>query len=210
MYVPDAFREDRLDILHARMRENSFATLVTAGDDGLVATHLPLLLDSERGPFGTILGHLARANPHWPSLTPERETLAIFGGPHAYISPTWYQAPMAVPTWNYVAIHAYGRPRLIQSEERLYRIVEQTVKVYEEQFDYRWNLDLYRDFAEKLLKNIVGFEMPIERLEGKAKLSQNRSRADQRGVVDGLIAQGDPLGARIAQLMRERLDGQSD
>lgn len=204
MYLPPAFREERIEVLHQQMRENSFATLVTAGEAGLLATHLPLLLDAGRGPYGTLVGHLARANPHWESLRGDAEALAIFQGPHAYVSPTWYTAPMAVPTWNYVAIHAYGRPRLIQSEAELYRIVAETVRIYEAQFDYAWSLEANRDYAEKLLKNIVGFELEITRLEGKYKLSQNRSRADRAGVIAGLEAQGEPLGTAVATLMRER------
>lgn len=205
MYIPPAFREERTDVLHQEMRQNSFATLVTAGPDGLIASHLPLLLDPTRGPLGTIVGHLARANPHGAYLTGEYETLAIFGGPHAYISPTWYSTPIAVPTWNYVAIHATGRPRLVESDERLYQIVEETVHVFEQQFSYRWNLESYRDYAEKLLKNIVGFELEIQRLEGKHKLSQNRSRADQRGVIAGLTTQNDPLGLDVAAMMEAAL-----
>lgn len=205
MYIPSAFREERLDVLHAVMRENSFATMVSNGEDGLVATHLPLILDAERGPFGTIVGHLARENPHWRAFEADQETLVMFQGPHAYISPSWYTVPYAVPTWNYVAVHAYGRPRLVEDAAALYSIVERTVKIYEAQFDYAWDLEARREYAEKLLKNIVGFEMEISRLEGKRKLGQNRSRADQEGVAAALTRQGDPLGVALAELIREQL-----
>jgi transcriptional regulator len=187
------------------MRQHSFATLITLGDDGLVATHIPLLLDASRGPNGTIVGHLAKANPHGDALRDGRETLAIFQGPHAYISPSWYTTPMAVPTWNYVAVHAYGIPHLVDDDDRLYAIVRETVEVFERQFAYAWDLAARRDYAEKLLKNIVGFEFEITRLEGKAKLSQNRSRADQDRVIAGLLEQGDPVGLALAGLMRSRL-----
>jgi len=113
MYIPEAFREDRLDVLHSLMREHSFATIVSSGEAGLMATHLPLLLDATRGPKGTIVGHMARANPHWQDFRGDVEALMIFQGPHGYVSPSWYTTPYAVPTWNYVAVHAYGRPRLI-------------------------------------------------------------------------------------------------
>jgi len=164
------------------------------------------LLEADRGPSGTIVGHLARANPQWRNFSPEREVLVIYQGPHAYVSPTWYTTSDAVPTWNYVAVHAYGRPSLVEDETGLYRIVAETVRVYEAQFDYAWELAARRDFAEKLLKNIVGFELEITRLEGKRKLSQNRSRADQEGVITGLTDQGDPVGTALAAVMREGLE----
>jgi transcriptional regulator len=205
MYIPTPFREDRLDVLHETMRENSFATLVSLGPDGLIATHLPLLVDVNRGPYGTLIGHVARENPHWRAFDGSQETLAIFPGPHAYISPSWYTTPYAVPTWNYVAVHAYGRPKLVEDEAGLYRIVADLVATFEKQFDYAWDLEARRDYASKLLKNIVGFEMEIHRIEGKRKLSQNRSRADQEGVIAGLEAQGDPLGTSLAEIMRMQI-----
>jgi transcriptional regulator len=207
MYIPAPFREERLDVLYGIMREHSFATLVSWGEAGLIATHLPILFDPTRGAHGTLVGHLARENPHWQAFDQGPESLALFQGPHAYISPTWYTTPYAVPTWNYVAVHAYGRPRLVDDETSLYRIVAETVRVFEAQFAYAWNLEDRRDYADKLLKNIVGFEIEITRLEGKRKLSQNRSRADQEGVVAGLTAQADPVGLALAGLMRERLEG---
>jgi transcriptional regulator len=209
MYIPAAFREDRLDVLHDAMRQNSFATIVSAAPDGLIATHLPLLLDASQGTYGTLIGHVARENPHWRAFDGETETLAIFQGPHAYISPSWYTSPYAVPTWNYVAVHAYGRPRLVEDDAKLYDIVAKLVETFERQFDYAWDLAARRDYAEKLLKNIVGFELPIARLEGKRKLSQNRSRADQEGVIAGLEGIGDPLGVALAETMRGQIPHKS-
>lgn len=206
MYIPAPFREERLDVLHETIRQHSFATLVSNGPNGLIATHLPILLDATRGMFGTLVGHMARENPHWQALDGNQESTVIFQGPHAYVSPTWYTTPYAVPTWNYVAVHAYGRPRLVEDDAGLYGIVAETVQVYEAQFDYAWDLAARRDFAEKLLKNIVGFEIEITRLEGKRKLSQNRSRADQEGVIAGLTDQGDPVGTALAAVMREGLE----
>lgn len=205
MYIPTAFREDRLDVLHQIMRDNSFITLVSTGTDGLIATHLPILLDERRGKFGTLVGHVARENPHWRSFAGDQDTLAIFQGPHAYVSPSWYTTPFAVPTWNYVAVHAYGRPRIVEDEARLYAIVADLVRAFERQFAYAWDLDARREFAEKLLKNIVGFEIEITRIKGKRKLSQNRSRADQAGVVAGLRGRGEPLDVALAQLMSANL-----
>jgi len=205
MYIPTPFREERLAVLHDIMQANSFATLVTNGAEGIVATHLPLLLDASRGPHGTLVGHVARENHHWQALEDPGETLAIFQGPHAYISPSWYTTPLAVPTWNYVAVHAYGHPKVIADGEALYRIVAEITRNYEAQFAYAWDLEARRSYAEKLLKNIVGFEMEITRLEGKRKLSQNRSRADRQGVVDGLSHLGDPLSTAVARQMQEDL-----
>src|SRR5437764_62337 len=114
MYIPAAFRETRLEVLHALMREHSFATLISQLEGQLFATHLPILLDANRQPYGTLIGHMAKANPHWLAFNPEAaESLVIFQGPHAYISPGWYVAEQAVPTWNYEIVHAYGRPRVL-------------------------------------------------------------------------------------------------
>ena len=205
MYVPAAFREERIEVLHGFMREHSFATIVSASEAGLNATHVPLLLKAERGPKGTLVGHMARANPHWETFREDREVLIIFQGPHAYVSPSWYTTPFAVPTWNYVAIHAYGRPTLVEDEAGVYNIVAETVRTFEAQFAYAWNLEDWREFAEKLLKNIVGFDIEISRLEGKLKLSQNRSRADQEGVIAGLARQESPVDQALASLMEDRL-----
>jgi transcriptional regulator len=209
MYIPEPFREDRLDVLHVLMREHSFATIVSSGQTGLMATHLPLLLDAARGPKGTIVGHMARANPHWQDFRGGVEALMIFHGPHGYVSPSWYTTPYAVPTWNYVAVHAYGRPRLVEDEVALYRIVAETVHTYEAQFAYAWDLEERRDYAEKLLKNIIGFEVEITRLEGKLKLSQNRSPADQEGVIAGLSHQESLTDRALAAVMRERMEQSS-
>ena len=199
MYIPEPFREARTEVLHDLIRQHSFATLVSQGAAGLVATHLPLLLDPGRGPLGTLRGHVARANDHWRDLA-EGEHMAVFHGPHAYVSPTWYQTPMAVPTWNYVAVHAYGRATLVDGGPALREILDQTVALFESQLAYQWQPP-EGDFIPTLMRNVVGFELELTRLEGKRKLSQNRSRADQVGVVAGLRAQGDPAGLAVAELM---------
>jgi transcriptional regulator len=203
MYVPEAFREERPEVLHAFMRAHSFATIVSTGEQGLIATHLPLLLDAERGPHGTLVGHLARANEHWRALE-TGEALAIFQGPHAYVTPGWYTTLVAVPTWNYTAVHAYGRASLVEDGPRLREILDRTVAAYEAAFTYEWQPP-EGDFIPTLMRQIVGFEIPIERLQGKMKLSQNRSRADREGVVAGLRGQGEPEGVAVAELMAARL-----
>ncbi|HEX2172192.1 MAG TPA: FMN-binding negative transcriptional regulator [Dehalococcoidia bacterium] len=204
MYIPNLFREDRPEVLHEVIREHSFATLVSTGAAGLMATHLPLLIDPDRGPQGTLIGHFARANPHWRDLTDGREALAIFQGPHAYISPTWYVEPNNVPTWNYMAVHAYGAPRLIHDEAGLLRILRSLVATYEGESDGAWRMPWPDDYVGKLIRGIVGLEIEITRLEGKFKLSQNRSRPDFAGAVAGLERQGDPTGLAVADLMKTR------
>lgn len=204
MYVPRAFREDRQQILHALIRQHSFGTLITFGDGGLTASHLPFLLDPSRGSHGTLLGHLARANSQWESFAGPQEALAVFQGPNAYISPRWYEAPLSVPTWNYVAVHAYGPPRLVTDEGTLRRILEASVGTYEASFEEPWSMArLPDDYVQRMMEAIVGFEIPVSRLEGKLKLSQNRPPADRRAVVDGLRRQGGALERATAELMAD-------
>ena len=194
MYIPPSFRVDDVAVLYEFLDEYSFATLVSVRGGVPFATHLPLLLDRESG---VILGHLARANPHWEAFGSGAESLAIFHGPHAYISPAWYAAAPAVPTWNYAVVHVYGMPRLL-AEDRTREVVDQTVKKFESKHAAPWPNELPEDFRQKLLRGIVGFEMPIARIEGKFKLGQNRSEADQAGMLTHLRA-----GSSEAQLLAE-------
>jgi transcriptional regulator len=203
MYIPEAFKEERTELLHDLIRQHSFGTLVSQTEQGLVATHIPFLVDPERGPLGTLRGHVARANDHWRALADDAEVLVMFQGPHAYVTPSWYTTPMAVPTWNYVAVHAYGRPRLIQDGEPLRQILDDTVATFEAAFDYKWRPP-EGDFVANLARNVVGIELELTRLEGKLKLSQNRSKADQAGVIGGLRARAEPTGVALAELMAAR------
>lgn len=211
MYIPTAFRNDSLPELHEFLCAHSFATLVSQLDGELFATHVPLLLDPERGPLGTLVGHLARANPHWQafgraSVEEVPESLAIFHGPHAYISPRWYAARLAVPTWNYVAVHAYGQPRLLETEAELLDVLARTARLYEGDQEGRWNPTAQPEgFLSSLLPGIVGFELPIARMEGKQKLSQNRSKADRQGVVAALCSSASFHDQELAALMQSRL-----
>jgi transcriptional regulator len=209
VYVPEHFREERLDVLHGIIEENSFATLVSASSDGTVATHIPFLLDRSAGPLGMLRGHVARANPHWTHLA-QSEALVIFLGAHAYVSPSWYATSGRVPTWNYVAVHAYGTPRLIEDESVLRRLIEETVARYESGFERPWDMSAIEERSVSgLLRGIVGFDIPIARIDGKRKLGQNRSRADREGMVRGLRAHGGASGAAIADLVETDLDGGS-
>lgn len=206
MYIPAAFREDDTTTLHALMREFSFATLVTVGEDGApFATHLPFLLDTDRGTLGTLRTHLARPNPQWKLWVdqdiPAAEALVLFQGAHAYISPSWYEVHPSVPTWNYAVVHAYGAPRLLSNEE-LRQALEDLVKLYEAGNPTPWEMNsLSEEYVEKMMRGIVGVEIEITRLEGKFKMSQNRTPPDQRSAIRGLRATGDPLSGLTADLM---------
>jgi transcriptional regulator len=191
MYLPSAFRQDELAELHAQMRANPFALLTSAGAEGVQASHLPLLLAPGEGEFGTLYGHFARANPHWRELQGGAEALAVFSGPDAYISPSWYAAKAehgkVVPTWNYIAVHARGPVELIEEPARLLQIVSRLSDQHESGRARPWAVsDAPRDYIDTMLRAIVGFALPIRRLEGKWKLGQNRSAVDQAGVRDGL------------------------
>jgi transcriptional regulator len=195
MYVPPLFKEDRIDVLHAEIRRTGLATLVTLRTDGLIASHVPMLLDTEPAPYGTLLGHVARPNPQARGTVPGVQALAIFQGPDAYITPSWYatkrETGKVVPTWNYVAIHAYGPVEFFNDTERLRAIVTRLTERQESTRADPWAVtDAPADFTEVMLKGIVGFALPIVRLEGKWKMSQNRPAQDRAGVVDGLAEEG--------------------
>lgn len=193
MYMPPAFAEDRIDLLHAAIRETGLATLVTMTADGLIATHLPLLLDPEPAPYGTLLGHVARPNPQAAGAI--GDALAIFRGPDAYVTPSWYatkpESGKVVPTWNYVAVHASGPLRFFDDPDRLLDVVTRLTEREESPRDVPWAVsDAPADFIQGMLKGIVGFALPITKLQGKWKMSQNRPAKDQDGVVAGLRADG--------------------
>lgn len=212
MYQPPHFREDRAEVLHALMREHCFATLVTLGPDGLIANHLPMEIDPEPAPFGTLRGHLAKGNPQWRDFSTDLPALVIFSGPQAYITPSWYatksETGRVVPTWNYMAVHAYGRPRSFDDPGRLKSLVTALTARQEKDFAEPWQVDdAPADFIEHQLKGIVGIELTVERLEGKWKLSQNRSAADRAGVIDGLSRMSGPDALKMADAMSRMADG---
>lgn len=203
MYVPSAFAETDLARLHALMRERSFATLVSVVDGELFATHVPLLLDAARGARGTLVGHVARGNPHARAFDGATPALAIFHGPHAYVSPSAYASAPNVPTWNYVAVHAGGRPRVVEDAAAVRAWLARTSAAYEGDGAEAWRLDAVpEDFAARLARAIVAFELPIERLEGKWKLSQNKPAADRESVGAALAASDDADARAVAALMR--------
>lgn len=203
MYVPPAFRETDLQTIQALITSHSFGILVTSTHRAPFATHLPFLLDAGRGDYGTLRGHVARANPQWQGFTEAQEALVIFQGPHAYISPTWYKTAPSVPTWNYVAVHAYGQPRVLEDEAALRELLRDLIEQHERSLPQPWSMDqLPEDYLRGMTRAIVGFEIVITRLEAKRKLSQNRSTEDQIGAAAGLETLSDELAGAIASLMR--------
>jgi len=190
MYIPPAFRLADLADIHQAMREARSATLVTATDEGLVGTLIPMLLEASEGRNGTLYAHVARANTQW-KRAPTCEALAIFKGPEAYITPSWYptkqQTQKVVPTWNYVTIHAYGPVEFFDDKNRLLNVVTRLTNLHEQVRSEPWAVtDAPTDFIDSQLKGIIGVRMPITRLDGKRKMNQNRNIADRTGVVEGL------------------------
>jgi transcriptional regulator len=207
MYVPEAFRETDPDAVCALIAAHPLATLVTHGVDGtLTADHIPFLLDTNRGAHGTLVGHVARANPVWRTPGP---ALAIFAGPDSYVSPNWYPSKhehgRVVPTWNYTVVHAHGTLRAVDDPGLLLGIVGALTRHHEAAAAARSGAEPWRvedappDFIARMLRAIVGVELEIERVDAKSKLSQNRSEADRAGVAAGLGALGRAGGAELVR-----------
>lgn len=208
MYIPKLNRVDDKNKNFQLMEANSFATVVTVDEAGLpFATHMPVVLDKSRGQLGTLISHIARANPQWKHFAHAEEILVIFGGPHAYISPTWYAGDFNLPTWNYMAVHAYGKPNLVEDEATLQQMLTDLIAVNERGRTPEWMVDWSDERNVKMLKVIVGFEMEITRLEGKSKLNQNKTVADQQGVIENLRQIGSADGVRVATQMERNLAG---
>ena len=207
MYNPPTFRDEDRGSLFATIRAARLALLVSAADGVPDATHLPMVLDAEDGPQGTLLAHLARANPHWKGLARAGRARAIFTGPEAYVSPAFYPAKQehgrVVPTWNYVAVHAIGSVEVVEDPARLRAIVARLTDEQEAARPDPWAVDdAPEEFVQAQLKGIVGVVLRIEQLIGKRKLSQNRAEPDRDGVVAGLSASADPRDRAVAEAMR--------
>ena len=200
MYIPAAFAEPDLATLHDFIEAHSFGMLVTQVEGQPFVSHLPFLLDRSAGPRGALIGHMARANPQWQSMALQI-ALAVFSGPHAYISPAWYEAENVVPTWNYIAVHAYGVPALIEDGPELLSIVEQSVQLFERSRSHPWVFEHPSVFVERLLEQIVGFRIPIDKIEGKWKLNQNHPVERRRKVAAALNQRGDENSREIATAM---------
>lgn len=206
MYVPPHFAVADIAKLHDFIERHSFATLVTRHAGGsVVAGHIPLLLVRDGTPFGRLEGHLAKPNEQWRDVA--GEVLAIFTGPHAYVSPRWYDAEGVVPTWNYTAVHASGPLEVIADYDELRELLRRSIETYEQGSESPWTLERSGVVVEKLLAGIVGFRIPVARLEGKWKLSQNHPRERRERVIAELKAQGGEAAA-VAAMMRTEMGGQ--
>jgi transcriptional regulator len=207
VYLPPAFTEARPEVLMAHLERHDFALLVSHGPQGMVASHIPFLVE-QRGEELHLLGHLARPNPQVADLSQGGEVLAIFNGPHAYISPRWYANGPAVPTWNYADVHAYGTVRLIDDAVWLRGFLERLAQRHEAGSETPWRMeDQPPAYMSGMLRGIVGLDITVTRLEGKFKLSQNRPANDRPRVIAALDARGDVEAAGVARLMQQRENG---
>lgn len=204
MYIPEHFAETDLATLHEFIQQHSFATLVTQHDGAPFASHLPLLLNSSVGTHGALFGHMARNNGQWHDFAAGTEVLVMFQGAHSYVSPSWYESnPMLVPTWNFTAVHAYGRARILLEAE-LVETLHQLVDENEKAFQSPWKLELTQVMRERMLGAIAGFEISLNSVQGKFKLSQNRSVQDRKNVIAQLAQSAH--GKETAQWMSKVLE----
>ena len=203
MYIPGHFSRDDTAVTHDLIRSNVFTTLVTEISGRLDATHIPVVLDEERGELGSLRFHLARANPTAKALAEDREVLMVFVGPHTYISPDWYAGENLVPTWNYAVVHAYGVPRIMDDGE-LRRLLDDLSASQEERLPKApWTRNkMPPDLVDKMCKAIVGFDLPVAELQSKWKFNQNRDNADRTGVITALEELGGESNMAVAATMR--------
>jgi transcriptional regulator len=211
-YLPRHFEETRVEVLHDLVRANPLGALVVLGREGLIANHVPFELIAEPAPFGTLRCHVSRANTVWREFSPDVEALAIFQASQAYVTPSWYASKRedgkVVPTWNYAVVHAHGTLQAIEDAEWLRGLVSRLTDRFEAPRDLPWKVtDAPPDFVDKQLRGIVGLEMPITKLIGKWKMSQNRSAEDRAGVVEGLRESDDHDTRQVADDVEERGKG---
>lgn len=209
MYIPSHFEEHRPETLHALMRAYPLATVITLTSSGIVANHVPLHLHSNADGGAVLRGHVARANPLWKDWVRGTEALAVFQGPNGYISPTWYPTKKehgkVVPTWNYCAVHVYGVPQIHEDTHWIRAQVEALTAWQESASPQPWSVaDAPQDFVDSMLKQIVGIELPITRIYGKWKVSQNQPQRNRAGVIEALGKRDDASAAQLCALMRER------
>ena len=208
MYIPRHNEEKRVSVMHSLMVSRPLGTLVTLGASGLFASHIPMILEGNGSQFGVLKGHISRANTQWRDFVPTVDALAIFAGHQHYITPTWYPGTKEhgkeVPTWNYVVVHAYGPLKVIHDKHWLLTNVEKLANIHEAASPIPWKVgDAPQEFIQAQLKGIVGLELPIQRLEGKWKVSQNRTERERNGVVDGLAKLNTPESLAMKALVEE-------
>jgi len=201
LYIPEFNRQENRSSTLAFMRANPFAILVSNADSVPFATHLPLLIE-EQGDQVVVQGHMAKANAHWKSMKEDEESLLIFHGPHAYISPSLYEIRESVPTWNYAAVHAYGEPTLFFDEENLNATLHRMINTFEPAYMEQWS-EFSGEYRSRMMKHIVGFNIKVKRLESKFKLSQNRTKLEQKQVIQCLRESKDTNVSGVAELMRQ-------
>jgi transcriptional regulator len=204
MYIPEHFKETNPARISALIAGHPFGMLVTAPEGVPFVSHLPFLFERSAGSQGKLLGHMARANPQWQHFSTGSEVLAVFQGPHAYVSPSWYSSP-GVPTWNYAVVHLRGKPRLIAGEAELEALLEKLTRVHESPMPSPWEPKLTGERRAKLLDMIVGFEIEVTHIQGKFKLSQNRPLEDQQNVVKALSLSNNQTDTAVAELMSEAI-----
>jgi transcriptional regulator len=210
MYIPSAFAiTDPVKIAEV-ISAHSFGMMISKDGDSLFASHLPFLYQPESGPHGLLRSHMAKANRHWKLFNEQEEALVIFNGPHSYISPNWYTTQVAVPTWNYVTVHAYGKARILTSDADLTAILVETVDKHESGLPEPWTTShVPTEMEAKLHLALVGFEVEITRIEGKFKLGQNRSQEDREKMLSVLQASGDSESRALAEYMERELKGET-
>jgi transcriptional regulator len=206
MYVPKHHEETDISVLHSLIRAHALGTWATPGDRELIVNHVPFLIDPSRGEYGTLIGHVARANGVWQSFSKTIQSAVIFQGAESYITPSWYPSKhnhgKAVPTWNYVVVHAHGIPVAIEDKAWLLRHLNELTDVHEANQALPWKVsDAPAEYTERMIERIVGIEIPVARLVGKWKVSQNRPDSDKLGVVAGLLAKQDPQSNEMAVLV---------
>ena len=208
MYLPEYFEETSPERISALIERYPLGTLITAPDGIPYASHLPFLLEGGAGPEGKLIGHMARANPQWRHFSSGAEVLAVFRGPHAYVSPSWYASP-GVPTWNYAVVHVRGRPAIIEGEAELAGLLERLTRVHESLEPNPWKPSLAGERRARLLGAIVGFAIEITSVQAKFKLSQNRPPEDRRRVARALRESGSQADVLVGELMAEAIGDES-
>jgi transcriptional regulator len=208
MYIPRHNEEKRVSVMHELIMSQPLGTLVTLGPSGLFASHIPMILENDGSEFGVLKGHISRANPQWRDFVPTVDALAIFAGHQHYITPNWYPGTKEdgkeVPTWNYVVVHTYGPLKVIEDKDWLLTNVENLTDIHEAGSPVPWKVShAPQDFIRSLLNGIIGVEIPIHRLEGKWKVSQNRTESERKGVVEGLTKLNTPESLAMKTLVEE-------